>query len=60
MNGKNFVNMICSSTNIEQYKRELEKACNKLSKTLGLKKMDDHLKFMNSRNGSNKQPTKNI
>ena len=38
MNGKNFVNMICSSTNIEQYKRELEKTCDKLSKTLGLKK----------------------
>ena len=45
MNGKNFVNMICSSSNIEQYKSELEKTSNKISQTLELRNADDHLKF---------------
>ena len=57
---KYYFNEIKMNDNIEQYKSELENTCNKLSKTLGLRNVDNHLKFKNSRNGSNKQLTKNI
>ena len=57
---KYYFNEIKMNDNIEQFKSELENTCSELSKTLGLRNMDDHLKFKNSRNGSNKQFTRNV
>ena len=57
---KYYFNEIKMNDNIEQYKSKLENTCDELSQTLGLRNVDNHLKFKNSRNGSNKQLTKNI
>ena len=57
---KYYFNEIKMNDNIEQYKSELENTCNKLSKTLGLRNVDNHLKFKNSRNGSKRQLTRNV
>ena len=57
---KYYFNEIKMNDNIEQYKSKLENTCDELSQTLELRNVDDYLKFKNSRNGSNKQLTKNI
>ena len=57
---KYYFNEIKMNDNIEQYKSALEKTCNKLSQTLGLRNVDNHLKFINSRNGSKRQFTRNV